>query len=373
MEKIFWDSTLIKNAPKIGIIGSGITGLSAALSLYELNPNLRIEVLEKHERPFGASVRNAGFSCFGSLSELFSDSKHMDENEIYSLVEKRYLGIQKLLGRVSHSDICYEAVGGYEVFDDSENIELLEKIPFYNKLLFPIFKKDFFKDQTHQFKNFGLKNFSSIIKQQEEGLINPQKMIRALIYNCKSKGITFKYNYDVKEIQDNLVITTDGWEKYDGIIVANNAMASEWFPQFSIQPVRNQVYVTTPLTCNLKAGGYHYDQGYIYFRNVEGNRILIGGARNKFPNTESTHQFGTTLEIKNYLLQFLKNHLVCKSNITFEFEWSGILGVGPVKAPVIQPVNPFTIAAVRMGGMGVALGTNVGEQAAAKLIELLDK
>ena len=41
------------------------------------------------------------------------------------------------------------------------------------------------------------------------------------------------------------------------------------------------------------------------------------------------------------------------------------MGLGPTKSPIVQALSGTTVAAVRMGGMGVALGTLAGEEAAA--------
>ena len=50
-----------------------------------------------------------------------------------------------------------------------------------------------------------------------------------------------------------------------------------------------------------------------------------------------------------------------------EHRWSGIMGIGTEKIPIIQFYGKRTLIAVRMGGMGIAIGTWVGEKAAALL------
>ncbi len=57
------------------IVGSGIVGLHCALALRERFPESKILVLEKGILPQGASTKNAGFACFGSLSEILDDLK----------------------------------------------------------------------------------------------------------------------------------------------------------------------------------------------------------------------------------------------------------------------------------------------------------
>ena len=39
-------------------------------------------------------------------------------------------------------------------------------------------------------------------------------------------------------------------------------------------------------------GAFHYDEGYVYFRNID-NRVLLGGGRN-LAKAETTDVFGTT-------------------------------------------------------------------------------
>ena len=55
------------------ILGSGIVGLSCAIYLKNQFPKAKILVLEKGMMPHGGRTKNAGFACFGSLSEIISD------------------------------------------------------------------------------------------------------------------------------------------------------------------------------------------------------------------------------------------------------------------------------------------------------------
>ncbi len=76
----------------ITIVGSGIVGLNCAIQLSRKYPNAKILVLEKGILPQGASTKNAGFSCFGSISEIKSDLKSHSEEEVFDLVRSRWKG-----------------------------------------------------------------------------------------------------------------------------------------------------------------------------------------------------------------------------------------------------------------------------------------
>ena len=52
-----------------------------------------------------------------------------------------------------------------------------------------------------------------------------------------------------------------------------------------------------------------------------------------------------------------------------EREWSGILGFNNTKQPIIKEVKKGYFAAVGLGGMGVAIGSLVGQEVADLLLQ----
>lgn len=101
------------------------------------------------------------------------------------------------------------------------------------------------------------------------------------------------------------------------------------------------------------------DKGYTYFRNID-NRILLGGGRNLNFSEERTSQFKNTNQIQTYLLNLLKEKLVANEKVEVDYLWSGIMGIGKEKKPIIKKLNNNVYCGVRMGGMGVAIGSEVG-------------
>ena len=74
------------------IVGSGITGLHTALQLRERFPASKILIIERGPLPQGASTKNAGFACFGSLSEIIDDLNYHTEEEVTALIQKTLAG-----------------------------------------------------------------------------------------------------------------------------------------------------------------------------------------------------------------------------------------------------------------------------------------
>ena len=86
MNLSYWEQKSWFTNIDFAIIGSGIVGLSCALELRELHPEAKIVVFEKGTLPSGASTKNAGFACFGSMTELLDDLKIHSEDIVFSLV-----------------------------------------------------------------------------------------------------------------------------------------------------------------------------------------------------------------------------------------------------------------------------------------------
>lgn len=97
------------------IVGSGFTGLWSAYYLKKRFPEKSVLILERGIIPSGASSRNAGFACFGSFTELQSDSNNLGESEMLELMEMRFKGLEKIRKKFGHPSIDYENLGGYEL------------------------------------------------------------------------------------------------------------------------------------------------------------------------------------------------------------------------------------------------------------------
>ena len=146
------------------------------------------------------------------------------------------------------------------------------------------------------------------------------------------------------------------------LFIANNGFASQFLEE-EVIPARAQVLVTKPIkNLNLK-GTFHFDEGYYYFRNID-NRVLFGGGRNLDFETEKTKEFGQTSLIQNQLERLLNKMILPQTPFEIEQRWSGIMGVGKQKSPIVKPMSDNVYVGVRLGGMGVAIGSLVGRQLA---------
>jgi glycine/D-amino acid oxidase-like deaminating enzyme len=365
----FWERESLSKYDYV-VVGGGIVGCSTAYHLKNKNPKAEIAIIERGIFPSGASSKNAGFACFGSLTELVDDRKGLSEDEQLSLVEKRWAGLLALQRILGSKNIGFEENGGFEVIRKAE-LPALDYLDHYNKLLRNIFKSDVYHLKTNLIQEFGFDSsqIETIVSNPFEGQIDTGKMMKSWWSLCNEMGIKIITGCELKELEeDNDDVKLHCQSANESVqfiarkvAICTNAFAREWFKEEDINPGRGMVLITNPID-NLKFKGvFHYDEGYFYFRNV-GNRVLIGGGRNLDKYTEDTTEFGINPKIRLAILRDLKELILPDQNFSIDMEWSGIMAFGKTKSPIIKKISDKIAIGVRLGGMGVAIGTQVGHE-----------
>lgn len=367
MNLSYWEHTSWLSSIDYTIVGSGIVGLNCALRLRERYPKAKILILEKGMLPQGASTKNAGFACFGSLSEILDDLTSHSEEEVIALVKQRISGLRLLREIIGDEQLDYKELGGYELFttqDEALYQQCLEKIDTINELLYPIFKAPVYSTKENV---FGFRNIQQrYIYNAFEGQIDTGKMMEGLLQLAISKGIKILNNVTVTDFQEqegSVHIKTNTFDVVSKkLLLATNGFASQ-LGLSEVHPARAQVIITKPITDLKIKGTFHLDKGYYYFRNIH-NRILFGGGRNLDFAAEKTTQFGETKIVQQELERILREVILPDASFEIDQRWSGIMGVGAQKKPIVQPISEHIYAGVRLGGMGVAIGSQVGRDLA---------
>jgi glycine/D-amino acid oxidase-like deaminating enzyme len=364
----FWEKELFFNDLDVTLVGAGLVGYSTAISIKEKYPDKKVLILERGYLPTGASTKNAGFTCFGSPTELLDDLKSMSEESVTKLVKKRFDGLNLLKDRCGVDNIDYIPCGSNELLTNSEKDlknydNCLTKIDFLNQLI----------ENATQIKNnfsiasntFGFNNINGLIFSKGEGQINTGKMMNQLHKKAVDLGIQILFSTTVKSWKDegnNVTIETNyGHLNAKKLIIATNGLTKQILPEIDLSPARAQVIITKPLQNKPFEGTFHYDEGYFYFRNV-GNRILVGGGRNLDLKNEETDEIDNTDVILDSVKNLLKEVILPHQEVEIEQSWAGIMGVGKTKEPIIKSISENVYIGVRLGGMGVALGSLVGKE-----------
>ncbi|MDP2421959.1 FAD-binding oxidoreductase [Sediminibacterium sp.] len=371
----YWEKDSYYADVDIVIIGAGLMGLWSAYELKKAAPSLTITILEKNATPLGASTRNAGFACFGSLTELISDESTMGTAAMLSIVESRFKGIQKIRANFSDEAIQYDACGGFEAIQNDHFTapNLDGHIHYLNELLAPITgKHQTFCNATKQMNRYGVKAFDHLVYNSFEAGIHSGKLVNELTSKVLALGVRIINGVEVKgwiKTAESVEITTQYGPsiKAKQLIVCVNGFTQTLLPQLNILPARGQILLTKPIKGLALKGTFHFDEGFYYWRNI-GNRILIGGARNLAIAEEQTTNLAGSDKIRNHLAQFLATYIDTPEPIEIEQSWSGVMGFTPNKEPLCTWAEPNVLAVIACNGMGVALTPIVAEKVAAMVL-----
>ncbi|MDQ6608622.1 MAG: FAD-binding oxidoreductase, partial [Bacteroidota bacterium] len=188
-----WEQETFFAPQDVIVIGSGMVGLWSAFFLKKTHPKLKITIVDSGMIPTGASTRNAGFACFGSLSELVEDAQIMGTDKMLELVEMRYKGLERIEKYFSKKEIDFKLCGGYELYEENKisTEKLNENIDYLNSLLKPITDtKKTYRLADEKTAQFGFGNTKHLVKNKLEGYLHPGKLVQALLHKVQGMGVS---------------------------------------------------------------------------------------------------------------------------------------------------------------------------------------
>ncbi|UCS91887.1 FAD-binding oxidoreductase [Echinicola marina] len=363
----YWEKKNLLNYDLV-VIGAGFVGLSTAIHYKENFPGRSVLVLERGVFPSGASTRNAGFACFGSLTEILDDLEKTSEETVFDLLVKRRLGLKNIRSVFGDEALDYAPSGGFDLIRPQDEA-CLGKLGYVNGMLRTVFGGEVFEMAKPKSFGFG-KEISHLVKNRYEGQLDPAKYLKCLWQKCQDLQINILTGAEVTSLEEeSCKVHVHSFYDEDIIFqgrllaVCTNAFVNQLIGGLDIKPGRGMIMVSEFIPDFPWQGTFHMDKGYVYFRNVD-NRLLIGGGRNLDESTEMTTDRGINSVIKNYLVEQAKNIVFPGKNLLWENEWSGSMAFGEMKRPIIQQVNARVAVGVRLGGMGVAIGWEAGKELA---------
>lgn len=375
----YWQKNYFAAPFDVAVIGAGINGLLSAAFLKKNHPALRVAVFEKGILPDGATMRNAGFACFGSMTELMEDAEQNGMEPVLQLLKSRYEGLKLLRSWCGDAAIGYEACGGYEFFgpDESDTLaRVKEAMPGWNRDIKAFCGLDTtFADNTVKAADMELGACLGLIGNAYEGAVNSAMLIRTLWHKAMLLGVEVYTNFELEQYEAtgsgfNLRFANTHRVQGRRLLFCTNGYISKLPGISGLSPARGQVLVTEPIPGLKLKGTFHHHFGYNYFREIDG-RVLLGGGRflDREGETSSEHQLSE--KIQDYLEGLLGSVILPGRNLRIETRWAGIMAVGESKSPIVKKLEENLYFAGRMGGMGVALGAHSASEAAELIAESL--
>ncbi|HEX8957723.1 MAG TPA: FAD-dependent oxidoreductase, partial [Burkholderiaceae bacterium] len=323
--------------------------------------------------PSGASSRNAGFACFGSLTEILADIEELGEDKALAIVERRWHGLNRLRRRLDDAALGLECYGGSELLRE-QDLPALEQLQSLNGKLEPIFGQRIFALDEKGGRSSGFaSSVKALVHCPLEAQIHSGRAMRSLARLAAQKGVEIHTGAEVTAMEqgDGGVLITLAGERGLRFRAARVAVCTSGFtagllPDCGIVPGRGQVVVTSPIAELPWRGTFHMERGFYYFRNV-GQRVLLGGARNLAFDAETSNEMELSEVIQQALETMLKETILPGRDFAIEYRWAGIMGFTERGLPEVKMVGDRVALGFGCNGMGVALSADI----AAETAELL--
>ncbi|CAG0931250.1 hypothetical protein PLCT1_01700 [Planctomycetaceae bacterium] len=347
------------------IVGAGFMGCWLAYWIAKRNPTLAKNtlVVERDLLGYGASTRNAGFLTSGNISEMLADSREVGFDAIFEQFTKRRAGLTLALGEFPDlpTDPCGSA--DYDPITP-EKRALCERL---NAALRARGEAPAFELRRAK---FGGREREVFFNAADRG-VNPVQLLTRLRERAIAGGVRFAFGADVARVASGHAQCTpsaEGAIAYARALICVNAFAKGLLGDSHIVPGRGQVIVTSPVAAATSHHLGFLNDGYDYFKFVDG-RLLIGGGRDRFRSHEETTELSPTAEVREYL-ESRAREVIGHDRFTVDHHWAGIMGFPGgrhTSGDHVRPLDTSTSTVNACGGMGVALTPLVARDIATRL------
>lgn len=364
-----WQQRLADDRADLVVVGAGITGLFAALFHQRAHPGHRVRVMEQGSFAMGATVRNAGFACFGSPSELLSDIASEGTDLALGRVEERWKGLQELRLELGDRAIGYEPVGGHEVYgkDDPLYTRVAEGFDGLNEALKPLLGRTVFQWKQAVEHRFGAGTREVMAFTPLEGALDSAALMRTLLAKVREAGVEVHWGARVEEWEERNDAVDLRLRSGERITAGQVLLATNGYSRLlgldAVSPARGQVILTGPIPGLRLRGTFHAHEGFYYFRDLNG-AVLLGGGRHLDVAGETTTEDALSPHIQQDLERFLGEVVLPGTPHSIAQRWSGIMGFPQQgKEAVVRRLSGRVSLAAGLSGMGVALGIRVAQRA----------
>jgi gamma-glutamylputrescine oxidase len=345
----------LDRVPDVEVIGGGVTGCACALALAE--GGLRVRLYEGRSIAGGASGRNGGFALGGGATryDVARETFGSDAARAYWRLTEEYLDRLELL-----AGDALRRPGSLHLAADEEELEQLQ-------LEHAALREDGFAAEWRDPDALapGLRRvFLGGIFRPHDGSIQPARFVLDLATRAVEAGVEVRERTRVESLAEleaeQVVIATDGSGR--GLLAELDEV---------IWPARGQVVTTEPLRESRESlfPYPHYTRnGFDYWQQVPGGRLVLGGFRDFSIMSELTDVEETTPVIQEALDAFLVELL--GEMPTVEYRWAGIFGLTQDMLPLVGriPGRDGTWVAAGYSGHGNVLGPMCGELLAGAIL-----
>ena len=355
------------------IVGAGYTGLSTARKLAELNPKQNIILVDAQLAGEGASSRNSGFLVDTTLNDGFNS--HKDFHNYKKKINIYDLGINSVKKFINEYQVDCDWNNSGKYFASSK-IQDKKILVNFNKILFKLgFKSNLLFNQ--ELKKLLGTNFYNVGLYTEGGiLLNPAKLVRAMINALPNKVQLFENSYmkqwEVKKDYINCIFQNAEIKTKKIIFAVNGFLRSLGIKTNFNFPITLTASMTRPLTNKeFKSIGEPKEWGVLPVRPMGATIRMTKDRRILIRNTAEVHnpyQMSQSELKKRSIKQKIgiKKRFPQLPNDIIESSWSGIVSRTRNSSQIFEKIDDNIFVAGCYNGSGIGVGTLFGEQIAIK-------
>lgn len=377
----------IQSYADVVIIGSGISGVAAAKTIFELSPTKSITVLEARGVCSGATGRNGGHIKAVPYVDFALHKQTLGEKGAKRIVEfqMRHLDTLKEAG----SDIEEAEVREVETVDlflDVEGFDKAKKAVRDMRKLMDVEVKVWEGEDIKRFEVSGCVGAISY----RAGAMWPYRFVTGLWNNLLKEYsnlslVTNTPATAVKTVPGGYEVTTPrGTIKTKQVLHATNGYAGRLLPQLkpSLASIKGHMTAQTPVSFPYKGQSWSviYPRGFDYITQRENGDLLLGGgfARSKENGLDQVGVYDdSTLDIMTLMHVNGVAPTVFNTAVDVKNAWSGIMGYTGDSRPFVGRVNGEEWVSAGFCGHGMVwawlCGVGVGVMMAGKEGEKLEK
>ena len=382
-EKVFWHDTVqmpsgqetnpLPEQVDVAVIGSGYTGLTAALTLAKLG--VRVAVLESETIGWGASSRNGGMVLTGLKISMQAAIKRYGQDFARRLFQCSLDSINTVetICREEKIQCGFARSGHLLVANKPKHYDLLAKeVDFMAKefnhavRLIP---------RSEQRAEIGSDLYYGALVDEVSAGLNPAQYVTGLANAAEKAGATLHARARVNSLEHGKKRFSLEMERgtltAEKVFVATNGYIDSVTPALrrKIMPIGSFIIATEPLSDELahelspqNRMIFDFKHFLNYFRPSEDQRMIFGGRAAFFPENERTIRQSAGI---------LKREMVTVypqlRDVEIEYAWGGTLGFAFDLMPHVGELDGMFYA-LGFAGHGVALGTHLGKTVAEEML-----
>jgi gamma-glutamylputrescine oxidase len=345
------------------VIGSGYTGLSAALHLAEAGYD--VTLLEAEKVGWGASGRNGGQVAQGQRIGHEELVKKMGKDAADMLWDLSLDSVDLVKELIKKHDIqCDLKSGVLDVAAKASHMDdMKEEYDYLTNVLKYEHVKYVEKDEVQNM--LGTDKYHNGLVLTDAAHLHPLNYALGLAGAAAKAGVNIYENSRVTKYKGGIgaeVETEKGLVKAKYILLACNGYLGNLSPKVAgkIMPINNFILATEPLSDDLcrKINRDDYavaDTKFVinYFKLSGDNRLLWGGGENytkAFPK-----------DIPNFVRKYMLEFYPELKDVKIDYGWGGTLAITLNRMPHFDRVEENVFVAQGYSGHGVAMATLGGK------------